>query len=93
MPLTKKESAVLELLRSRRGECVSRHEIATVVFGRDFTESNVADVHVKNIRRKIGKTAIVTVRGKGYRAHVSKCCNAGMVNGGIQCESCGSNGE
>lgn len=23
----------------------------------------------------------------------SKCCNARMVNGGIQCETCGSNGE
>jgi len=27
------------------------------------------------------------------RAKLSKCCNARMVAGGVQCEACGSNGE
>jgi DNA-binding response OmpR family regulator len=69
--LAAKEYAVLECLL-REPECVlSRTQIAEHVWNYDiFNQSNVVDVYIRNLRRKIddpfNQKIIHTVRGAGY---------------------------
>jgi two-component system OmpR family response regulator len=67
VPLTPKEYALLELLALRRGALVSRRAIYDHIYD-DETEtvSNVVDVYVANLRRKLGRDLIRTRRGEGY---------------------------
>jgi two-component system response regulator PhoP len=66
--LTAKEYGILELLASNPGRVYTRFEIADHVWGADFAaETNVVDVYVKNLRRKLGAWVVETVIGSGYR--------------------------
>jgi len=68
--LSPRERGLLELFLRRRGEALSRAEILREVFGYGFDPgTNLVDVHVANLRRKLGGAAvrIETVRGTGYR--------------------------
>jgi two-component system, OmpR family, response regulator len=70
--LTNKEHAVLELLMRREGAVVSRDEIFESVWSYDSDpESNVVEVYISNLRRKIDDPfpvkLLFTVRGAGYR--------------------------
>lgn len=70
--LTAKEYAILELLARHPGQVFSRDAIAERVWDYAFVPgSNVIDVHVRNLRRKVdapfGVPLIETVRGAGYR--------------------------
>lgn len=66
--LTSKEYGILELLAINAGRVYSRSEIADHVWGVDFNaETNVVDVYVKNLRRKLGAWIVETVIGSGYR--------------------------
>ena len=68
--LTAREYALLEMLALRRGEVVSRTQIYEHLFDEhDDTLSNLVDVHVSNLRRKLGKDFITTRRGQGYLLH------------------------
>jgi len=65
--LTAREFAILELLALRRGKVVGRIEIYEHIFDEtDDTLSNLLEVHVSNIRKKLGKEIITTRRGQGY---------------------------
>jgi len=65
--LTAREFAILELLVNRRGETVTRTAICEHLYGEDTDVfSNVVDVHVASLRRKIGPEVIRTRRGHGY---------------------------
>jgi two-component system OmpR family response regulator len=68
--LSPRELALLELLVRRRGQLVPRDEILGEVFGYHFSSgTNVMDVHVAHLRRKLdgGRVVIETVRGAGFR--------------------------
>ncbi len=66
--LTAREFALLELFLRHSGQVLSREQILSHVWGYDFDPgSNVVDVYVRAVRRKIGTERIVTVRGMGYR--------------------------
>jgi len=68
--LTAKEYAVLHLLVSHRGEMLSREAIYKRVYGdRDNSFSNVIDVYIAKLRKKLGTEIIVTQRGAGYTVH------------------------
>ncbi len=72
VPLTAKEYALLEYLARRRGDVVSRTEIAEHVWDERYDPfSNVVDVYVQRLRRKIeqagGASLIRTRRGEGYQ--------------------------
>ena len=72
VPLTTKEFSLLELLLRHRGQVLSREQITRQLWDQDFDgASNVLEVHVKNVRRKLSKAGhdevIETVRGTGYR--------------------------
>lgn len=65
--LTATEYALLEFLALHRGEVITRTALYEHLFGEDDdTISNLLDVHVSNLRRKIGREAITTRRGHGY---------------------------
>lgn len=65
--LTAREYALIEFLSFRRGKVVSRTDLYNHLFSEDDdTLSNLLDVHVCNIRKKIGKDFIQTRRGHGY---------------------------
>lgn len=67
IPLTAREYSLLEYLVLHRGETVSRTVLYEHLF--DETEdslSNLLDVHVSNLRRKLGRDLITTRRGLGY---------------------------
>ncbi len=68
--LSPKEYALVELLALSRGKLVTRTQIYEHVYDEDSdTLSNVVDVHVSNIRRKLGKDFVETRRGQGYIVH------------------------
>jgi two-component system OmpR family response regulator len=65
--LSAKEYALLELLALHRGRLVTRTMIYEHIYvEEDDTLSNVVDVYVSNLRRKLGNTLIETRRGQGY---------------------------
>ncbi len=67
VPLTAREYALVELLSLRQGELVSRTQIYDHIFDEnDDSLSNLVEVHVSNIRKKLGKDFIETRRGQGY---------------------------
>ena len=66
--LTAREFSMLELFLRHPGQVLSREQILSHVWGYDFDPgSNVVDVYVRALRRKIGNGHIGTVRGMGYR--------------------------
>lgn len=70
--LPSREFALLEYLMRHAGQVLSRQQILDAVWGFGFdTESNIVDVYVSYLRRKLdtpdGPSAIETVRGAGYR--------------------------
>ncbi len=73
--LTAKEYAVLECLMREPGRVLTRTLIAEHVWNYDvYNQSNVVDVYIRNLRRKIddgfGVKLIHTIRGAGYRLSV-----------------------
>jgi DNA-binding response OmpR family regulator len=72
LELTAKEFALLEYLMRHPNQVLTRTTIAEHVWNYDFDNAtNVIDVHVKNLRKKVDqpfKTGLIqTVRGAGYR--------------------------
>lgn len=68
--LTAREYAMVELLAIHRGKLVSRTMIYDHIFDEDDDSlSNIVDVHVSHIRKKLGKDFIETRRGQGYIVH------------------------
>ncbi|MES2693121.1 MAG: response regulator transcription factor [Verrucomicrobiota bacterium] len=67
VPLTAREYGVLHYLAINRGEVVSRTTLYEHLFDEeDETLSNLIDVHVSNLRKKLGAELIQTRRGHGY---------------------------
>lgn len=66
--LTSREWAVFELLARQPNIMVSKGAIETSLyeFGAEV-ESNAVEVYVSRLRKKLGKDAIVTIRGAGYK--------------------------
>jgi len=65
--LTAREYALVEYLALHRGELVTRSMLYDHLFDEDDDSlSNLVDVHVSNVRKKLGKDIIATRRGQGY---------------------------
>lgn len=66
--LTRKEFDLLWFLAARAESAVSREEIASQIWGGDIVASSrTIDTHVNSLRRKLGRSTVVTVRGYGFR--------------------------
>jgi DNA-binding response OmpR family regulator len=67
--LTAKEFVLLETLMNHAGQVLSREQLLSHVWGYDYDPgvgSNVVEVYVCYLRRKLGEDVIETVRGMGY---------------------------
>jgi DNA-binding response OmpR family regulator len=74
--LTAREFALLEVLARHAGQVLSHDQLIEAVWGADFTsESNLLEVYVRSLRRKLGEEmrsgCIETVRGAGYRVRAT----------------------
>ncbi|HEX2414812.1 MAG TPA: response regulator transcription factor [Thermoleophilaceae bacterium] len=66
--LTAREFTMLEVLIRHAGQVMSREQLLSHVWGYDYDPgSNVVDVYVGYLRKKLGQDTIETVRGMGYR--------------------------
>jgi two-component system OmpR family response regulator len=66
--LTAQELKLLSYLMHHRDEIVSRTEISEHIYNSEFdSDSNIIDVFVGRLRKKLGSELIETVRGLGYR--------------------------
>ena len=69
LSLSAREFALLEALMDRPGEVVSRATLEEKLYGwNEEVESNTVEVHIHNLRKKLGAELIRTVRGVGYMA-------------------------
>lgn len=65
--LSAREFAVLRVLLERPGAILSRAQIEEQIYGwHEEVDSNVLEVHIHHLRRKLGAAAILNVRGLGY---------------------------
>jgi DNA-binding response OmpR family regulator len=65
--LSSREFTMLEVFLRHHGQVLSREQLLSHVWGYDFDPgSNVVDVYVGYLRRKLGRDRIATVRGMGY---------------------------
>ena len=70
--LTAREFALAEFFFRHPGQVISREQILSNIWGYDYEpESNVVEVYVGYLRRKLGAERITTVRGMGYRLEQS----------------------
>ncbi len=66
--LTAREFLLAETFMAHPGQVLSRQQLLSRVWGYDFdTGSNIIDVYIGYLRRKLGSGFIETVRGVGYR--------------------------
>jgi len=81
--LTAREYALLEFLALHQGKLVTRTMLYEHLFDEnDSTLSNLLDVHVSNIRKKLGHEFITTRRGHGYSIECSLRPTARVQNDG-----------
>ena len=68
LTLTHREYLLLELMLSQPKHILSRAQMEDKLYGWDQeVESNAIEVHIHNLRKKIGKNFIITKRGLGYQ--------------------------
>jgi two-component system, OmpR family, response regulator QseB len=68
LPLSRREFAVLRVLLEQPGRIFSRAQIEDRLYGwEEEIGSNAVEVHIHNLRAKLGREVIETVRGEGYR--------------------------
>jgi len=69
--LTAREFSLVETFLRHPDQVLSREQLLDRVWGYDFDPgSNVVDVYIRYLRRKLGADVIETVRGVGYRLHL-----------------------
>jgi len=79
--LTSREFALLEMLMRHAGQPISREELLANVWGLDFDpRSNLVDVYIRYLRRKLGIGWIETLRGVGYRIVVPETAESAAAS-------------
>lgn len=69
--VTPKEFAILSRLMMRAGQTINRELLQQDLYSwNDDPGSNTLEVHIHNLRRKLGKDNIKTIRGIGYRLEI-----------------------
>lgn len=66
--LPPKEFALLQVLMEHPGHAVTRQKLISSLYGwADDADGNPLDVYIHNLRKKLGRSVIQTIRGIGYR--------------------------
>lgn len=69
--LTNKEMGIIRFLYDNNGNAVTREAVITNLWGCDYDfDDRAIDTHIKNIRKKLDPSLIVTVKGVGYRLNL-----------------------
>ncbi len=69
--LTAREYGLLETFLRHPDQVLSREQLLSIVWGYDFDPgSNVVEVYVRYLRKKLGPEVIETVRNMGYRLRI-----------------------
>lgn len=69
--LSQREFALLEHLMQRPGAIVTKTNLEGSIYAwGEEVESNTIEVHISNLRKKLGADRIVTLRGVGYRINL-----------------------
>ncbi len=80
--LTAREFTLAEVFLRHPGQVLSREQLLSHVWGYDYDPgSNVVEVYVRYLRRKLGADRITTVRGMGYRLSITAEDGAPRVGG------------
>ncbi len=67
LELSAREFSLLQLLLENSGKVLSKNKIEDKLYSwDDEIESNSVEVHIHNLRKKIGSDTIKTIRGVGY---------------------------
>ncbi len=78
--LSDREFALLRAFVSHPRRVLSRRELLAMAWHMDFDpQTNLVDVYVGYLRRKLGETAIETVRGTGYRLRADALSASGRL--------------
>jgi two-component system response regulator QseB len=73
VPVSPREFALLHALLERPGQILSRAQLEDRLYGwGEEVESNVVEVHIHSLRRKLGADFIRNVRGVGYRVRPAR---------------------
>lgn len=68
LSLTLREFELLGTLMQNTGKALSRQQLLNYAWGYDyFGDERVVDVHIKNLRKKLGSNVISTIIGVGYK--------------------------
>jgi DNA-binding response OmpR family regulator len=71
--LSDREFALLRAFVSHPHQLLSRRDLLAMAWGMDFDpQTNLVDVYVGYLRRKLGEEVIETVRGTGYRLRIGR---------------------
>jgi DNA-binding response OmpR family regulator len=71
--LSAREFSLLKAFADHPGQILSRQELLSMAWGMNFDPgTNVVDVYVGYLRRKLGETSIETARGEGYCLQVQR---------------------
>jgi len=66
--LSSREFALAEMFFANPGQVLSREQLLSGAWGQDYgPNSNVVDVYIRYLRKKLGADRLETVRGMGYR--------------------------
>jgi DNA-binding response OmpR family regulator len=78
--LTAREYSLVEFLVRRGGAPVTRAEIEEELYGfEDDIASNAIEVHIHNVRRKLGSHFITNLKGRGYSVEVTSQPSSALV--------------
>ncbi|PPC78256.1 DNA-binding response regulator [Pokkaliibacter plantistimulans] len=73
LQLNRREFMLLRALAERSGQVITRSRLEEQLYGwGEEVESNTLEVHIHHLRKKLGKDAIRTVRGVGYRLELAE---------------------
>lgn len=71
LDLSAREFIMLETFLRHPGQVLSREQLLSNVWGYDYDPgSNIVNVYVGYLRKKLGDDAITTIRGMGYRLQI-----------------------
>jgi two-component system, OmpR family, copper resistance phosphate regulon response regulator CusR len=80
--LSAREFALADFFFRHPGQVLSREQLLSHVWGYDFDPgSNIVDVYVGYLRKKLGKDSIKSVRGMGYRLEKGRGRPGGQLDG------------
>ena len=71
--IPRREFSLLQKLLENVGQVLSREQLMQSLYGwEDDVDSNTLEVHIHNLRKKLGSNFIRTIRGVGYMAEKDK---------------------